>query len=128
MKIDSTKLFYFLVPIFILSSCTNFKRLITDEVVMKDGNSQTGTIILSDSTNIRLKKIDESITNIPWSSVEIVQGKKFKTLFLGANFGFYKTPYFSVFRNEAITARHAGSQYKIGIAARGIKLYYLNLS
>ncbi len=128
MKINSTNLFYFLLPIFILSSCTNFKKLITDEVVMKDGNSQTGTIIQSDSTNIKLKKIDESINNIPWSSVEIVQGKKFKTLFLGANVGFYKTPYFSVFRNEPITARHAGMQYKIGIAARGIKLYYLNLS
>lgn len=112
----------------LLSSCINYRKPITDEVVMKDGNSQTGTIITCDSANLKLKKIDESISRIPWSAVDTVQGKKLRTFWLGANFGYYNTPYFSVFRNEAITGQSFGMQYKIGMAYRGTKLYYLNLS
>src|SRR3989344_5167335 len=84
----------------LFTSCMNYRRLLTDEVVLKDGNSQTGTIVLCDSTNLKIKKIDESISIIPWTSIDTVQGKKLKTFFLGVNMGYYNTPYFSVFRNE----------------------------
>jgi len=117
---------FFLISV--LSSCINYRKLITDEVVLKDGNSQTGTIIQSDSINLKVKKIDESISIITWSIIDSVKGKKLKTIWFGANFGYYNTPYFSVFRNEAIVGKQLGSQYKIGLATRGIRLYYFNLS
>jgi len=111
----------------LLSSCVNYRKLVTDEIVFIDGSSQTGTIIKCDSMNLRIKKADESVSILPWSIVDTVQGKKYKSLFLGANFGYYNTPYFSVFRNESITGKQAGMQGKIGLAFRGNKLYYFNL-
>ncbi len=126
------KLLRNLFPLFLLlsllASCTNYRRLLTDEVVLKDGNSHTGTIIQTDSGKIRLKKIDESISIIPWSSVDTVQGKKLMTLWAGVNAGYYNIPYFSVFRNEAMTGKSAGIQYKAGLAFRGVKLYYIHLT
>ena len=106
----------------------NYRKLLTDEIVLKNGNSQTGTIIQCDSTNLKVEKIDESISIIPWATIDTVQGKKLKTIWFGANFGYYNTPYFSVFRNEPIVAKQFGMQYKIGLAVRSNKLYYLNLS
>ncbi|MGQ0826900.1 MAG: hypothetical protein ACT4ON_00755 [Bacteroidota bacterium] len=113
---------------FIMAGCVNYRKLVTDEIVFIDGSSQTGTIIKCDSMNLRVKKADESISILPWSIVDTVQGKKYKTLWLGANFGYYNIPYFSVFRNEAITGKQAGMQGKIGLAFRGNKLYYFNLT
>jgi hypothetical protein len=118
----------FIITAFILSGCLNYKRLINDEVVLKDGNSLTGTVIKSDSATLKLKKIDESIAIIPWSTIDTIQGKKFKTIWYGANLGFYNTPYFSVFRNEPFDAHQFGFQGKIGIALRGTKLYYAHLT
>lgn len=112
----------------ILTSCGNYRKLLTDEIVFTDGSSQTGTIIQSDQNNIKIKKIDESISILPWSIVDTVQGKKYKTFWMGVNIGYYNTPYFSVFRNEAINAKQFGMQYKIGLALRGNRLYYFNLS
>ena len=120
--------FFSLFCIFLLAGCINQRRLITDEIVFKDGNSQTGTIIQVDSANIRIKKMDESINIIPWASIDTIKGKKLKTFFGGVNMGVYKTPYFSVFRNESITPTSFGMQYKVGFALRGVKLYYLNLT
>lgn len=108
-------------------SCANYKRLITDEVVLKDGNSHTGTIVQCDSVNLKIQKSDESKLIIPWASIDSVTGKKFKTLWIGANTGYYKAPYFSVFRNEALVAENLGMQFKIGVATRGVKLYYVTL-
>ena len=96
----------------LLSACVNYKRAINDEVVMKDQNTQTGTIVESDSIKLKLKKIDESITVIKWNEIDTIVGKKFKTVFVGANFGYYHIPYFSVFRNEAMSGNAAGYQYK----------------
>lgn len=112
----------------VFTSCMNYRKLLTDEVVLKDGNSQTGTIVLCDSTNLKIKKIDESISIIPWTSIDTVQGKKLKTLFLGVNMGYYNTPYFSVFRNEPFTGRAFGMQYKLGFTYRGNKLLYTHLT
>jgi hypothetical protein len=122
---------YFIGFLFItalLASCSNYKKLITDEIVLNDGNSQTGTIIKCDSASLKLKKIDESTSVIYWKNIDTIQGKKLKTLWFGFNVGYYNTPYFSVFRNEAITAKQFGTQYKIGLAMRGTKLYYLHLT
>ncbi|MDQ3047476.1 MAG: hypothetical protein M3R27_08025 [Bacteroidota bacterium] len=112
----------------LLASCGNYRRLLTDEVVLKDGNSHTGTIIKTDSTKIRLMKIDQSISIIPWNTVDTVQGKKLMTLWAGVNAGYFNIPYFSVFRNEAMTGKSAGIQYKAGLAFRGVKLYYIHLT
>lgn len=119
--------FFILLFVLTFSSCTNYKKLITDEVVLKDGNSHTGTILQSDSVNLKLEKVDESRLLIPWISIDTVVGKKYKTVWFGTNLGYYKAPYFSVFRNESLTAENMGMQYKAGIAGRGVKLYYLNL-
>ncbi|MCW3104933.1 MAG: hypothetical protein JWO09_3373 [Bacteroidetes bacterium] len=111
----------------VLSGCMNYRKLLTDEVVLKDGNSQTGTILKCDSVILKIKQIDESIRIIPWTAVDTVQGKKLKTLWLGANLGYYKAPYFSVFRNTPEAAEGIGFQLKAGIALRGTNLYYLHL-
>ena len=120
-------LFLFLV-VALLTGCVNFRRLLVDEVVLKDKNSVTGTILKSDSIDLKIKKTDESITIIPWTNVDTVQGKKLKTLFLGLNVGYYNAPFFSVFKNEAMAAKGFGMQYKLGFAMRGRRLYYINLS
>ncbi len=119
--------FLYILLFLIFNACTNYKRLITDEVVLKDGNSHTGTILQSDSVSLKLEKVDESKLVIPWGSIDTVIGKKYKTLWFGANSGYYKAPYFSVFRNESLTAENIGIQYKAGIAGRGMKLCYLTL-
>jgi hypothetical protein len=113
-----------------LASCMNmnYKKLITDEIVLKDGNSQTGTILKCDSATIKIKQIDESIRIIPWNAVDTVQGKKLKTLWFGMNLGYYKAPYFSVFRNESMAAENIGLQFKLGLALRGNKLFYFHVS
>ncbi len=122
---------YFICLLFsasVFTSCTNYRKLLTDEIVFKDGNSQTGTIQKCDSANLRLEKIDESISIIPWTTIDTIRGKKLKTLFLGLNFGYYNSPYFSVFRNEPFVGKQYGMQYKIGMAFRGDKLVYTHLS
>lgn len=126
-KYFNSAVFLFLLAM-ILTSCSNYKKLITDEVVLKDGNSQTGTIIQCDTANLKLLKSDESKLIIPWANVDTIQGKKLKTLWLGVNLGYYRVPYFSVFRNESMTGEALGMQYKAGLAYRGNKLYYLNLT
>lgn len=121
--------YYFIITFLaatILTSCINYRKLITDEIVLSDENSQTGTIIKSDSINLKIEKIDESISIIPWTIVDTIIGKKLKTLWFGTNMGYYNTPYFSVFRNESFVGKHTGMQLKIGLAARGDKLFYLH--
>lgn len=122
---------YFVFPLLIaliFSSCYNTRKLVTDEIVLKTGNSETGTITECDSSKIKIKKMDESISIIKWENIDTIQGKKLKTLFLGANFGYYNSPYFSVFRNQPMAGKQMGMQYKIGMAYRGEKLYYTNLT
>src|ERR1041385_5625472 len=119
------KYFTFLIlAITLLSSCLNYRKLVTDEVVLKDQNSQTGTIIESDTAKLKLRKMDESISIIPWNTIDTIIGKKLKTVFVGANFGYYNIPYFSVFRNESMKGHAAGFQYKAGYAFRGNNLFY----
>src|ERR1044072_6473755 len=96
--------------VMLLSACGGYRKLLTDEVVLKDGNSQTGTIIKCDSAVLKVKQVDESIRIIPWMAVDTVQGKKLKTFFAGVNLGYYKATYFSVFRNEAMAAENLGFQ------------------
>lgn len=122
------RLIFLLTLPFVVTGCFNSRKLVTDEIVFKDGNSQTGTILQCDSTSIRLKKMDESVITIAWENIDTIQGKKLKTLWIGSNYGYYKAPYFSVFRNEAMTAKSIGMQHKIGMAYRGNKLYYLGLT
>lgn len=112
----------------VLTSCRSYRKLITDEVIMKDGNSQTGTITKCDTTSLRLKKADESTSVIEWKNIDTIVGKKLKTFWFGMNFGYYNTPYFSVFRNEPMVGRALGVQYKAGMAYRGNNMYYFNFS
>ena len=118
--------FLFLITSLLFFSCINYKRNITDEVFLKNGNTETGTIIKADSNSLRIKKVDESQLSINWNIIDSVNGKKFKTLWLGANFGTYNTPYFSVFRNQSYMSSAGGFQLKIGLAYRGAKLYYID--
>jgi hypothetical protein len=121
----------FIYPVFILLSlcgCHNYRDLLTDEVVLKDKNSHTGTIEASDSIQIKLRKMDESVKMIPWDEVDTVTGKKLKTLWIGANLGYYNTPYFSVFRNESLTGHAFGFQGKLGLATWGNRLCYFGLT
>lgn len=111
-----------------VTSCVNYRKLIVDEVVLKDGNSHTGKLVYSDTSAVKIQKIDESICVIHWTTIDTIQGKRLKTFFLGANMGAYNVPYFSVFRNEKITAKGFGMQYKAGWAYRGNRLGYMHLS
>jgi len=117
---------FILFSCFLLSSCYNSRKLVTDEIVFENGNTQTGTILHCDTAQIKLKKMDESVVVIPWSVIDTIQGKKYKTFFLGVNYGYHYIPYFSVFRNERMTGSAIGKQFKAGMAYRGNKLYYLN--
>jgi len=109
---------------FLLSSCYNSRKLVTDEIVFENSNTQTGTILHCDTAQIKLKKMDESVVVIPWSVIDTIQGKKYKTFFLGVNYGYHSIPYFSVFRNERMVGSAIGKQFKAGMAYRGNKLYY----
>ncbi len=116
-----------LVTVYCLSGCSKYRRLLNDEIVFKDGNTQTGTLISCDSLDVKLKKNDESLLIIPWDKIDSVRGKKYKTFWAGFNYGYYSTPYYSVFKNEAITARQFSTQLKLGMAVHGHKLYYANI-
>lgn len=124
MKSAFNYLFLTISALSMLSSCVNYRRGITDEIILKDENSLTGTITESDSTKLKLRKIDESITVIKWADIDTIVGKRFKTVFVGANLGYYNIPYFSVFRNEAMSGNAAGFQFKIGYALRSNNLFY----
>jgi hypothetical protein len=126
MKFTFKYLFITLFAFLFLTNCINYKRNITEEVVLKDQNSQTGTIIESDTAKLKIKHIDESVNIIKWSDVDTVIGKKLKTVFVGANFGYYNIPYFSVFRNESMSGNAAGYQYKVGYAFRSTNLAYFS--
>lgn len=112
----------------LLGGCVTNRRFITDEVVLKDKNTQTGTILSTDSLGLRLKKMDESVSVIRWADVDTIVGKKLKTAWVGVNAGYYTIPYFSVFRNEAMVGRALGMQCKIGTARWGNNLYYAHLT
>lgn len=116
------------IVICLSQSCINHKRLIKEEVVLNDSNSVTGTIFYTDSTKLKLKRIDESTTIVKWSDVDTIIGKKFSTFFLGFNTGIYNSPYFSVFRNESYPGSGAGMQLKLGWGLRGTKMYYFHYS
>jgi hypothetical protein len=124
MKSVLNYLFISISALTLLGSCVNYRRGITDEIILKDENSLTGTITESDSTKLKLRKIDESITVIKWADIDTIVGKKLKTVFVGANLGYYNIPYFSVFRNEAMSGNAAGFQFKIGYAFRSNNLFY----
>lgn len=128
MKLTLKYLFTLVFTAVLLTGCLNYRRMITDEVILKDENSLTGTITESDSVKLKLRKIDESVSIVKWDDIDTIVGKKLKTVFIGANIGYYNVPYFSVFRNEARSAYGAGYQYKLGYALRGNSLYYFNLT
>lgn len=127
MKLTLKYLLVLISASVLFTSCLNYRRLITDEVVLKDQNSLTGTITESDSLKLKLRKIDESISIVKWDDIDTIVGKKLKTVFIGANIGYYNTPYFSVFRNEPRSAYGAGYQYKIGYAFRSNTLVYFSM-
>ena len=118
----------FSIGIVLFQSCNHTRKLITDEVFLKDGNTQTGTIIKSDTVSLKLKKPDESVINYSWAQIDSVKGKKYKTFWMGFNSGYYKVPYFSVFKNEPFAAENLGVELKIGMAYRGNAMHYLNLT
>lgn len=124
MHIQLKHFFFVLLSSLILCSCYNSRRLVTDEIVFNDDNSQTGTILECDTSIIKIKKMDESIELIPWKIIDTIQGKKYKSFFLGVNYGYHHIPYFSVFRNEKMIGSTIGKQFKAGLALRGNKLYY----
>jgi hypothetical protein len=112
----------------LLFSCNYHKKLIKEEVILKNKNSVTGTIVSCDSNNVNIQKMDESHVNVAWTDIDTIVGKRYKTLFLGFNTGFYNVPYFSVFRNEAINAKSLGFQFKIGKAVRGRQMNYFTFT
>lgn len=111
-----------------LNSCINQRHLITDELVFKDGNSQTGTIMYSDTVSLKLKKMDESQSFYYWKDIDTVKGKKLRTFWGGINSGYYYVPYYSAFRNEKINASALGMQLKMGMAYRGVRMFYTHLT
>jgi hypothetical protein len=108
----------------LLFACNGPKKIIKDEVILKNGDSFTGTILSMDSSKVKLMKMDESKVQIDWNEIDTIVGKRFKTFWFGCNTGFYNTPYFSVFRNEAINAGSMGFQFKFGKAVRGKRMSY----
>jgi hypothetical protein len=117
----------FFAVLLLFTSCHGYRKYLNEEVVLKDENSYTGTVIFSDTSKIKLKKIDESVMVIPWISIDTIGGKRLKCFFAGMNAGYYRIPYYSVFRNEAITSSAIGFQFKAGTTLRGDKLIYANL-
>jgi hypothetical protein len=111
----------------LLHSCSVYRKNIVDEVVLRDQNSHTGTILKTDSVNVKLMKPDESIILIPWAKIDTIGGKRLKTIWGGMNAGYYSIPYYSVLKDTAILSKTAGFQFKVGTTFRGDKLLYLNL-
>ena len=120
--------FKIVVLFFFLSSCNNHKKLIVDEVILKDQNSVTGTIKQADSSGVKIMKMDESQVKIMWSDIDSIVGKRYKTYWEGVNLGYYNVPYFSTFRNEAMAGRSLGLQFKYGKAVRGKFMQYIALT
>ncbi len=118
------KLIAVIVILLFLESCNSPKKLINEEVILKNSNSVTGTIKSCDTVGIKLLKMDESQINISWTEIDTIVGKRYRTFWAGFNTGYYNTPYFSTFRNEAMAGRSLGFQFKIGKAVRGKIMNY----
>ena len=125
-KLDFMYLVFVLLA-FVLTNCNSYKRSIKEEVILKNGNSETGRIITSDSTQLKIKKADASVSVIQWEDIDKIRGIKLFSPALSINGGLYFNPYFSVFRNENYYPTNGGAAIRAGMVKYGKRFRYFNL-
>jgi hypothetical protein len=123
LYIVNLKLMYKLIKslfgfLFIMSitACNSYLKTVTEEVVLKNGETATGKLMYCDSSSLKLQKMDLSLSVYNWSEVDSVRGIKFKTHILSFNSGYFSTPYYSVFRGENFKPNNLGFQMRVGTA------------
>ncbi len=90
------------------------QKLSRDLLVLKNGNTQSGKVIYSDSINITLKKFDHSTQKYLWTDIDSVKGLTYKTNFFSASLGISHIDYWStlLYKNEQRTS--AAFNYRYG--------------
>jgi hypothetical protein len=111
-----------------ITACVVPRHHVREEVVLRNGNTQTGKILHCDSLALTIKGADKSTSVLPWAEIDSVRGLRLRTWWVGANVGFSHTPYFSVFRNEGMAANGLVAQAKVGWARHGRNLQYVHFS
>jgi hypothetical protein len=103
------------ICIFLLgfASCHS-KYALKDRVILKTGNTQTGTITQSDSNKIILEKYDLSKQTIPWSDIDSVSGISNNSFFISMNASVGKVPYYAAFNDDVYSQVVGGYQIMAG--------------
>jgi len=118
----------FMLNLWLFSACRSTRAVQKDTYHLKNGESYTGSIIQRDSQQFVLVQRNLNTKKIQWTDVDSVSGYKLRTGVLSVSAGAYKTPYFSVFRDEAYSPVSSGFELQWG-AARYRKTYrYLTLA
>ncbi|MDZ4758561.1 MAG: hypothetical protein SGJ10_10575 [Bacteroidota bacterium] len=90
-----------------------------DLLVLRDGNTQAGKVITSDSLTLTLRKYDHSTQKYLWADIDSVKGLALKTFFFSGALGLSHANYWStlLYKNQQSTS--AAFNYKLGILKWG---------
>jgi hypothetical protein len=123
------KYLFFSLLCLLLAGCGRpFRRLINDEVFLRDGSSVTGTISSADSASVTLQKSDLSRQVIGWQQIDSIGSASHRTMMLGGALGLFSTPYYSAFQGEAYQPTGVGLVLRAGTVSFGKTYKYVNLS
>ena len=111
-----------------LQSCRTEKRILTDEVHLRDGSTVVGKITKSDSTKIEIARLDHSTQILNWNLIDSVRPHNYFTPMSSMYAGLFNTPYYSVFLNEKNQPTNLGLQGRTGWAINGKRYTYLHLT
>ena len=89
-------------------------RRLPDQVILLNGEVETGKVIKSDSIQISLQKQDFSEKIIQWDHIEKIAGLSYSTFFISPSIGLQQVNYFSTFLYDNVSSGGMNFQLKIG--------------
>ncbi len=98
-----------IMPVLVFSQKTS-----RDLLVLKNGNTQAGKVIQSDSFSLLLKKYDHSMQKYNWSEIDSVRGLSYKTVYFSAGLGLSQVNFWSTLLYKNVKTTSAAFNYRIG--------------
>ncbi|MBI3236031.1 MAG: hypothetical protein HYZ42_18685 [Bacteroidetes bacterium] len=99
-----------------------------DLLVLKDGNTQAGKVIESDSVSLVLLKYDLSKQKYLWSDIDSVKCLSYKTHFFSGAFGFSHVNYWSTFMYKYLNDNSSVFDFRYGRLKWGQWSRYVELT
>lgn len=105
----------FLVYISIMFPALVFsQKLSRDLLILKNGDTQAGRVLSSDSVNLTLKKYDHSIQKFPWAEIDSVRGLTCKTFFISGGLGISHIDQWSTLLYKNVNSTSQSFNYRFG--------------